>query len=326
MRLIGGLLGLILGVGLGVLALLGLGLSVAPIFSVWISIMQPLATALNAVALAFADAVVIAFGLGPAARFILFAVPFLAAWGVITLLIVTLFYAAAAVVVWPYPPDPDPTLPTPPVQVATTALERLCLGAMIGIASGANLAMWWSGNTLAATILAILAGLLFLAVLQPVSSSAIFKAVAGNLGWLMPMSWPTTIIGVVFAFYAGFLGLRDFGIAAFRFDFTTGTIEISARIFPAATWTGFTLGNFTFQRIPPGAALPAPPHSFFAPSPSTHETGHVLTNALMGWPFLALSGIDENYVRTTSAFAYSELIIVGHAQEDDRWYIEMLDP
>lgn len=326
MRLIGGLLGLIIGVGVGVLALLAFGLSVAPIFSAWVSVIQPVATTLNAVALAFADALVIALGLGPPLHFILFAIPFLAVWGVITLLIVTIFYVTAAVSVFPYPADPDPTLPTPPVQVATTLLERFCLGVMIGIAAGANLAMWWSGNTLATTILAVLSGVLFLAVLQPISSSAVFKAVAGNVGWLMPMSWPTTLIGLVFAFYAGFLGLRDFGIAAFRFDFSTGTIEISARIFPAATWTGFTLGNFTFQRIPPGAALPTPPHSFFAPSPSTHETGHVLTNALMGWPFLVLSGIDENYIRTTSAFAYSELIIVGHAQENDRWFIEMLDP
>ena len=128
---------------------------------------------------------------------------------------------------------------------------------------------------------------------------------------VMPFGIILFLINAPFAF-------ATFGIAAFRFDPSTATIETTGGIASTVTLIfspltrGFNLGNFTFLISVPGAGLSVQT-PFTTPGLSAHETGHTLTVAAFGGIFGWINAVDENIPPFRRlALAYGEMVPESH--------------
>lgn len=196
------------------------------------------------------------------------------------------------------------------------SLERVARVGAIALNAGLNLALWvwisrphqlapgqvllptYSGSFLGAALAFI--GLL--AAIPRLARRADAQALLGWASWLMPMSWPSTVLGL-FVFVTAWGSAMWIRTIRLRLDVSTGTIETSGLPRMGRFRGGFNLGNFTFL-------VGTPPTPFSAVGTSSHETGHTLNVAAFGsvWHLLG-NGIEQNVPPfARDAHAYGELL------------------
>jgi hypothetical protein len=149
-----------------------------------------------------------------------------------------------------------------------------------------------------------------LAVAVPIGLSPFYQGFLGWSGWLFPMSWFATVVGLLLFIVNAPFAFAGAGIAAFRIDFSTGVIETTGGITNITGFAGgFSLGNFTF--LTPGSRQ----DSFLLRNLSSHETGHSLNTAALGGIVLWINAVDENVPPFAKLnVAYGELTADSHAQ------------
>jgi hypothetical protein len=182
--------------------------------------------------------------------------------------------------------------PRGPTCLPDNPLELLVRGIYFGSTSAFNFGIW--GMLMPdAGILAVLFGTVpLLAVFQTLARNRVYQAILGWTAWLLPASYPATIVGLLlFAVNAPF-AIVAAGPRAIRLDVTTGVIETTGGIINIAGYSGgFSLGNFTFLANMGGLAGQG---SFSGPSVSSHEVGHSLNTAAFGCIVLWINAVDEN--------------------------------
>ena len=199
----------------------------------------------------------------------------------------------------------------PPVIATATAGEFFGRGFLIGLSAAANtmllIVIPQAGIPLAiwAFIVISLSAIIF------VARNRIYQGFLGWSGWLFPLSWLATAIGLIL-FVVNFIpAFIMFGLGAFAVDFTTGVIETRGGLI--AFNGGLSLGNFNFL----GSTVPAaliPPGRFTAASISSHETGHTLNTAATGGIVLWINAIDQSVFPRRRNFAYGEMAAEGHSR------------
>jgi hypothetical protein len=184
------------------------------------------------------------------------------------------------------------TNPGAPIRLQDNPLELLMRGLFFGSNSAFNLGIWC---VLApdAGILAILFGVVpFLAVFQHMARNRIYQSILGWTAWLLPASYPATIVGLLLFLLNAPFAILAVGLRAIRLDVTTGVVETTGGIINIAGYSGgFSLGNFTFLANMGGLAGQG---SFTGPSVSSHEIGHSLNTAVFGGIMLWINAVDEN--------------------------------
>ena len=290
--LLGWIVGLVLGAIAAVMALLALGVAMPALLNALGTALAPVVAALGPLALA---AVVV---------FVVLC--FVAAYQIATVSIAPLLPAGAT---FPL----TFTFPTPmPVTLTATPGEFFARGVLIGLNAaisaillvpvpgvGLLLAGW-------AFVLISLAAVLF------VARNRVYQGFLGWSGWLFPMSWLATAVGLLLFVVNAPFAFTLFGLGAFAIDWTTGVIETRGGLVSLGTGRGFSLGNFTF--LMGATAAGAAAGRFTAPSVSSHETGHSLNTAAMGGVVLWINAVDENIVPGRANLAYGELCAEGHSR------------
>jgi hypothetical protein len=242
---------------------------------------------------------------------------------ILVLALITLVYLAAYVlatvslapllpaVAFPLP-FPLPPLGGAPVRLPTAAGERFARGVSLGMTASMNailLSLVPSGGELLAFWAFVL---ISLATMRQVALSGVYKGLLGWTAWLLPVSYLATAVGLLLFLLNAPFALAAGGIAAFRIDWTTGTIEsagglVGLPIF-AGRFLGFSLGNFNFL-FAPGLQ-----DSFSGSGVSSHEIGHSLNTAAFGGVVLWINAVDENILPRRMNLAYGELAAESHAQ------------
>lgn len=228
---------------------------------------------------------------------------------------VTAYFIATASLVAVLPPFTPPLagpVGTPvSVLVAPTPGELFARGLMLGATAILNamavLLLPGAGPYLSIWCFTVIS----LAVLPPVALSPFYHGFLGWSGWLFPMSWFATAVGLLLFLINAPFAFAALGIGAFRLDFSTGVIETNGGITrgPAMFSGGFSLGNFNF------VTGNLPQVSFLLRNLSSHETGHSLNTAALGGVVLWINAIDENIPPLAKRnFAYGELSAESHAQ------------
>ncbi len=242
-------------------------------------------------------------------------------WMILMVLVTLVFYAISSAAVRPLPPLAGATF------VPFTPGERFGFGAMIGICVGTNVVFWLSAGLPGAVIAAVLGLVGLLALIPAVSMWAPYHVFLGWISWLMPLSWPATAIGAVAAVILGVIAVIQVALGTlvgipFRFDFTTGSLEVTFRA-PIGSSAGFSLGHFNFLVIGGTTTLAAEQLPFNVPGIPSHEAGHTLNTAAFGSAFLALNGIEQNIVPNNGSAAYGELCAESNAREPGFWFIDL---
>jgi hypothetical protein len=196
---------------------------------------------------------------------------------------------------------------------AETGFGEFMRGWLIGLNAALNIAF---GFAIASQIAGPEAGAIFggvlglinlLCVFAPVSQNGFFQGVIGWLNWIMPMSWPIVLLGILFYVLSfmlhlvtgakvEYLRIQDFGA-----DWKTGTVFMRGGLVANLNYldTAFNMGNFSFVDYKSGAWH------------KEHEAGHTLNLAAFGFAFHLIGAIDENAFR--GAQAYSERLAESHA-------------
>lgn len=207
-------------------------------------------------------------------------------------------------------------VPTPPgasVPLGAVAGELFARGVAIGMTALLDAALLMlvpiQGPALSTCAFVVVS----LAIVTPVSRSPIYHGFLGWTGWVLPVSYLATAVGLLLFVLNAPLALAFGGIGAFRIDWSTGVIETSGGIlalpFMPTSYGAFSLGNFTFVRITLGGT------SFLVNGLSAHETGHTLNTAALGGVVLWINAIDENVPPVKKLnLAYGELTAESHAQ------------
>ncbi len=205
---------------------------------------------------------------------------------------------------------------------------EFCLGALIGVNAGANFMLaftamafifWPLGLAAAPIVATVLSVINALAAFQGLAGSPVFAAILGWFSWAMPMSWPATLVGVLFFV----INAISFALGAplrVGFEWWTGTVVVHGGV-TYINRTGFNLGNFSFFHPDFGNTAPwftrdvTPP----APNPGTvqgltfHETGHTLNVAACGSIFHYIGALDQNFL--TGSLAFTEQLAEGHLHD-----------
>ncbi len=155
-----------------------------------------------------------------------------------------------------------------------------------------------------------LGGLGFAAAFPETARLPRYQKALGWASWLMPMSWPITLLGayallVQLAGAAVSLNRVDrFRVHRIFVDAATGTVVLEGGwLYRPGFKGGYNLGNFAF--ITPGAHRIVP-----------HETGHTLSVAALGGAFHAAGAIDENLLKHgRRREAYAERIAESHRSD-----------
>jgi hypothetical protein len=128
-----------------------------------------------------------------------------------------------------------------------------------------------------------------------------FKNALGWANWLLPMSWPVSLVGasilavdlLAHAITGG--AVERARVHGVRFDGPSGTVVTEGGILVAPGFHGgFNFGVFSF--ITPGAQVV-----------EEHEAGHAFNLAAFGWIFHLIGGFDRKW-RDDPAEAYAERI------------------
>ena len=238
---------------------------------------------------------------------------------VLIVLVYLAAYALATVSLAPLLPAVTFPLTTPclppgcaSVRIAPPPGERFGRGLLIGMTAGLNsvflLLLPVGGLVLSVWALVIVS----LSTITPLARNRTYQGFLGWTGWLLPVSYLATAVGLLLFVVNAPLALAQGGLAAFRIDWTSGVIEtagglVGLPIF-AGRFLGFSLGNFNFL-FAPGLQ-----DSFFCCGLSSHEVGHTLNTAALGGVVLWINAIDENILPGRMNFAYGELAAESHAQ------------
>jgi hypothetical protein len=180
--------------------------------------------------------------------------------------------------------------------IRSNPLERVARVGAIALNAGLNLVLWvWISRVpqLAPAQVLIhglggaLAGIGLLAAIPNLARRSGIQAVLGWASWLMPMSWPSTALGL-FVFVTAWGSAMWTRTIRLRLDLSTGTIETSGLPPLGRFRGGFNLGNFTFL-------VCTSPTPFSAVGISAHEAGHTLNVAAFGsvWHLLG-NGLEQN--------------------------------
>jgi hypothetical protein len=290
---LGWVVGLLLGAIAAVSALLALGIAVAGALSPLGAILAPLIAALGGLAIA----VVVVFVV----------LCFLVAYLIATASIAPLLPAGAT-----FPlaaPFPTPV----PVTLAATPGEFFGRGVLIGLNAAINVILLEPIPVVGPLIATWAFVIISLAAVLFVARNRIYQGFLGWSGWLFPLSWLATAVGLLLFIVNIPFAFTAFGIGAFAIDWTTGVIETRGGLSGITGFVGgFSLGNFTF--LAGATATAAAAGRFTAPSISSHETGHSLNTAAMGGVVLWINAVDENIVPARANLAYGELTAEGHSR------------
>jgi hypothetical protein len=244
------------------------------------------------------------------------AIPPLVAVLVLVAFYVTAYGMATASLVAVLPPFTTPLggpVPTPggvSVRLAPATGELFSRGLLLGATAILNamtvLLLPGAGPFLSVWCFVVIS----LAVIPPVAISPFYHGFLGWTGWLCPMSWFATAVGLLLFLVNAPFAFAALGTGAFRLDFSTGVIETTDGITHITGFGGgFSLGNFNF--LARGNAQ----RSFLLRNLSSHETGHSLNTAAMGGVVLWINAVDENLAPLAKFnFAYGELAAESHAQ------------
>jgi hypothetical protein len=235
------------------------------------------------------------------------------------LVMVLVWFLANLVLVWALYLTANASLSFPPpspvaaVLVAHTPVENLCMGVIIGMTAGINLAFWSMQPISGASVIAFFTVIGFLASIPSLAIAPVFQVLVGWSAWLMPLSFLATCVGLVFLTVLAPIAIAQFGLAALRFNFAQGNIELtinfSALTGPITGTAGFSLGNLTFLFNGPPAASQT---SFFGPGTATHEVGHTMNTSVLGGFFLIVNGVDQNIFPPRGVRSWGELCAESH--------------
>ncbi|MEM6765383.1 MAG: hypothetical protein AAF655_10670 [Bacteroidota bacterium] len=182
-----------------------------------------------------------------------------------------------------------------------TPIGEFFRGAIIGLNAAANTLIiglssgyWWVAWSVG--ILALMSSFLV------VSRFGFYHSCIGWLNWLLPMSWPVNLVGLLWMLVNACLALMiaPFGIPSWRirigFEPKTCTITVyGGCLGPFPGFTACNMGNIVFFK-PGGEYL------------LLHEIGHLLSLSVMGFVFHYVGGIDESYVQRNYWEAYAEYL------------------
>jgi hypothetical protein len=211
---------------------------------------------------------------------------------------------------------------------------QFCFGMVIGLNAGANFMLvfaalyfifWLGGAPVAPFLAGGLSLINALAAVPALGAAPWFAAVLGWASWAMPMSWPSTALGLLF--FVIDVGFALFGVRfSPHFEWWTGTVILHGGVFYIGR-NGYNLGNFSFfhpdfsNTQPWFSADTTPPllNSGTVQGLTFHETGHTLTVAACGSVFHLIGGfIDQSLF--TGAFALNEQLAEGHLHSPvDPW-------
>lgn len=204
-------------------------------------------------------------------------------------------------------------VPTPggvSVPVASPPGELFARGMTIGLTAILNAAILAlvpvSGGVLSVWAFVIVS----LAIITPIARSPIYHGFLGWTGWILPLSWLATIVGLLLFVVNLPIALALGTIAAFRLDWSTGVAETAGGVSGITGFVGgFSLGNFNFL------TTMTLQDNFLGRGISAHETGHSLNTAAFGGIVLWINAVDENVppMRRMN-LAYGELTAESHAQ------------
>lgn len=239
---------------------------------------------------------------------------FLLAYTLATRSIAPLLPAATGLTTITFPLAGKLGTPGGAITIPATAGEFFGRGMMIGLSAATNALMLslipGGGLVLASWAFTVisLSGILF------VARSRVYQGFLGWSGWLFPLSYIATSVGMLLFGVNLLFALLLFGPRAFTVDWSTGVIESNFAI-PGVTAFdgGFSLGNFTFLS---GTARTTPASTFarfVTASLSSHETGHSLNTAAFGGIVLWINAVDENILPKRMNLAYGELTAEGHS-------------
>jgi hypothetical protein len=299
---LGWIVGLMVGAVAVVVLLLALGAAVPGILGAFASVLTPFVGALAPwVAVAFAA--------------LLFVAGYLVAYMIATASIAPLLPAATGLVTVTFPP-PAGSFATPagvPVTIPASAGEFFGRGLLIGLSAATNSILL----TLvpgAGIVLAVWAFIVIsLAAIVFIARNRIYQGFLGWSGWLLPLSYLATGVGLLLFVVNIPFAFLTFGLAAFAIDWTTGVVETRGVMLTTFDG-GFSLGNFNFLAGPTAAMAAPAPGRFTAATVSSHETGHSLNTAAVGGVVLWINAIDENIAPIRMNLAYGELTAEGHSR------------
>ena len=187
-------------------------------------------------------------------------------------------------------------------KFAYTIAGELSKGAMIGINAWLN--GWLISLIFGQIWLSVLiSGLIGLASFLGISRSHIYHTSLGWINWLLPMSWPVILPGllmfVINLFFAPLAYIHPL-IGGLKIkvhvDLSTCTLTMyGGLIRPIRGFSGLNMGNFIF--INPGWE-----HLL------RHEIGHLFSLAALGSVFHYTGGIDECYLQKNYWEAYAEYL------------------
>jgi hypothetical protein len=202
-----------------------------------------------------------------------------------------------------------------PVTIPATAGEFFARGVLIGLSAAIN-TVFLSLVPGAGVVLAPWAfTVISLAAVIFVARNRIFQGFLGWSGWLFPLSYLATGVGLLLFVVDIPFAFSTFGLGAFAIDWTTGVIETRGGLTGITGFNGgFSLGNFTFLVGSAATGAGPAPTRFVTPTVSSHETGHSLNTAAAGGVVLWINAIDENIFPRRINLAYGELTAEGHAR------------
>lgn len=212
-----------------------------------------------------------------------------------------------------------------PGRIASGAVEALGRGCMVGATTAANVIVLLMITPLIPFAVAALVVLL-LAAISAIRRLSAFQVVLGYMSLVLPMSWPITLLGLLF-FVINLIASAAVPIVGYRADWTSGTLYMRGGLLSFNQYA-YNMGNIGFIH----STLTDDPDSPEPPGPATnngttltrnifHESGHTLILPLFGYPFHLIGAIHQNAFPTTllgGHFAYSELLAESLRRAADR--------
>ncbi|WP_395377262.1 hypothetical protein [Marinicella sp. W31] len=191
------------------------------------------------------------------------------------------------------------------------ALCELILGVLIGFSMIINGGLWLLGSAAVSSVMVVPSGIgfgiivgiviaiiIFLALFPAIPRQRWYQSLLSWFGWLMPYSWPAEVIGLFLFLTINFLlrapfmfpglALRIVGFIV-RASIPTGTTSnLRVDPFTSTFETEITAGlNSAFSIGHFNIVGPPPIRSMFrSVGTSAHEVGHTLNTCLLGTPFL----------------------------------------
>jgi hypothetical protein len=214
------------------------------------------------------------------------------------------------------PGDPPKTDANNTFAFIPSTVEQFVFGFFLGAASATNFVLWWLVTSIPlAQVMALLALLPLLVLFTALARSHIVQALVGWTGWVMPLAWLPSVIGLLTFVPLAIIGIVQHGLDALRIDPTSGALETHvdySSIPGIPPLRGFTQGLFSF--VKPTATTPSPKR-FLERSTSAHESAHVLCIAAFGGVFWLANFIDQILLRApaNARFSLGELYAESRA-------------